>query len=240
LSFDRSRFALFAFAERSDRDSTLRADGGVLLSVINNRLTLEAQGAMRNATSNSENGDPDATFFRATGAVRLGHLWFSGGVIQRDSVISHPPVVYDADIAEAPSKKATGQTFGVSGSIYKDFGIDAHAELFSESGYFRPKTRVWGRVFLESDWRSKFPKGHFTIRASLIAEHNGEYLVPQSSGDVVMLSATPLTSILEIRIKSATLSWQFRNLAGVAYQTVPGYTMPARVNLYGVRWNFSN
>jgi hypothetical protein len=57
---------------------------------------------------------------------------------------------------------------------------------------------------------------------------------------VLLPEARLYSSILEIRIKSATISWQFRNLLGAAYQTVPGFEMPSRVNLYGIRWTFTN
>ena len=33
---------------------------------------------------------------------------------------------------------------------------------------------------------------------------------------------------------------EFRNFLGTQYETVPGYRMPALINLYGVRWNFAN
>jgi hypothetical protein len=78
------------------------------------------------------------------------------------------------------------------------------------------------------------------VRAFLLYEHLDGMLVPVGSQIVVLRGASPLTSILEIRIKSATLTWQFRNMLGTLYETVPGYPMPTRVNLYGIRWNFTN
>jgi hypothetical protein len=47
-----------------------------------------------------------------------------------------------------------------------------------------------------------------------------------------------ISSLLEIRILNATVSWQFRNLLGERYSQVPGYVMPRQTNFYGVRWAF--
>ncbi len=57
----------------------------------------------------------------------------------------------------------------------------------------------------------------------------------QSSTDAKVIS-----TLLEIRILHATLTWQFRNTTGYLYNLVPGYIMPRQVNLYGVRWTFWN
>ena len=42
-----------------------------------------------------------------------------------------------------------------------------------------------------------------------------------------------LTGLLEIRIQSATLFYQYRNLTGAAYEQIPGLTMPPAVQMYG-------
>jgi len=49
-----------------------------------------------------------------------------------------------------------------------------------------------------------------------------------------------INTLLEIRILTATLSWQFRNVLGERYQQFPGFAMPRQTNIYGVRWFFSN
>jgi hypothetical protein len=237
-SIDRNRFGIQAFAEHSAYDSTIRADAGFRVAPLANRLVFSGQAGIRMPVG--DNPDSAATFLRAQVGVRLWSLWFNGGVIKRDSILSRPPVVFDAGIADAPTPGVLGQTFGVSGALYKDFGLDVHGVRWEEAGYYRPKTEVTGRVYLESDWLSQFPQGHFTIRLSLRAEHRSEYLMPLVDRDTVMAAAMPMTSTLEIRIKSATISWQFRNLFGAPYETVPGFKMPSRLNLYGVRWNFTN
>ena len=47
-----------------------------------------------------------------------------------------------------------------------------------------------------------------------------------------------ISTLLEIRVLSATVSWQFRNLLGERYAQVPFFIMPRQTNFYGVRWEF--
>jgi hypothetical protein len=108
------------------------------------------------------------------------------------------------------------------------------------AAHHRPARYYSGRLWLDSDWRSRFPQGHFTIRVSLTGERRESYLVPLESGNTEVVASTTFSSNLEIRIKSATISWQFRNFMGADYETVPGFRMPSRINLYGVRWTFTN
>jgi hypothetical protein len=43
---------------------------------------------------------------------------------------------------------------------------------------------------------------------------------------------------VEVRILSATITWQFRNVLGEKYSQVPSFVMPRQTNFYGVRWYF--
>jgi hypothetical protein len=66
------------------------------------------------------------------------------------------------------------------------------------------------------------------------------WLVPTDDGVVRLAAARVYSTLLEVRIKSATIAWEFRNPDGARYETVPGYQMPRLINLYGVRWRFTN
>ena len=48
------------------------------------------------------------------------------------------------------------------------------------------------------------------------------------------------SSLLEIRILSAVVSWQFRNFLGERYTQVPDFAAPRETSIYGVRWEFWN
>jgi hypothetical protein len=163
-----------------------------------------------------------------------------GGVVSRARATADTPAAFADSIMPASLSAAQGATAGAWGPIYKDVSIDVRGTLFRAADVYQPKSEFRARIGLDTDWRSRFPRGDFTLRASLLYEHLGVTLVPVGSQLVALPGASPLTSILEVRIKSATLTWQFRNILGTQYETVPGYPMPAKVNLYGIRWNFTN
>ena len=45
---------------------------------------------------------------------------------------------------------------------------------------------------------------------------------------------------LEIRVQTAVVSYQFRNLVQERYSQVPGFNLPRQAQFYGVRWEFWN
>ena len=56
----------------------------------------------------------------------------------------------------------------------------------------------------------------------------------------VTIQIAMLTFKLEIRIQTAVVSYQFRNLLQERYQQIPGFNMPRQTQFYGVRWDFWN
>ena len=103
---------------------------------------------------------------------------------------------------------------------------------------------VRNEIALVSNWLSRFPKGQFTINARVI--HDVRDPVPfywtSSAGPTQRVAddAQVVTAQLEIRIQSASIFYQYRNLTGRAYEQIPGLTMPPAVQIYGVRWEFWN
>jgi hypothetical protein len=237
VAWERGRSALYASVDRSSEDSLMRTDVGVRVQALP-RLTLSAQVSRRSPFDGKPGGA--AMFERVEGLVRLGRAVLRGGVVRRDSVDDAAPIVFARDIASAPLRAATGETFGVSLPIYRALGLDVQGTQWNEATVYRPQNEVFARLGFETEWRRRFPRGDFTIRASVMLQHWGGMLVPLSTGVQILPAATPFSSMLEIRILSATITWQFRNFLGTQFETVPGYFMPRRVNLYGVRWNFSN
>jgi hypothetical protein len=49
-----------------------------------------------------------------------------------------------------------------------------------------------------------------------------------------------VTFKIEIRVQSAVVSYQFRNLLQAQYQQVPGFNFPRQTQFYGLRWEFWN
>jgi hypothetical protein len=223
--------------ERTAEDSLTRADAGARYTV-GSRLALAGQLSRRGSFSDSA---PDAQqFVRADASVRLGSWWFSGGYIQRDS-LGMPALRMFGDSARgAIADKATGQVYTAAGPLYRALRGEASTVRWDAPGALRPQNVIRARVGLETDWRARFPRGDFTIRAWIMVEERDGMLFPSDTGLVPLPPARPFSSLLEIRIRSATISWQFRNFLGAEYQTVPGFAMPSRINMYGVRWNFRN
>ena len=94
---------------------------------------------------------------------------------------------------------------------------------------------------LKTEWLSRFPRHTFSILASGAFDYRTPTLFPtQLSGFQQSSNAYVFSTLLEIRILHATLTWQFRNLFGYPYNLVPGFVMPRQTNLYGVRWSFWN
>ena len=88
----------------------------------------------------------------------------------------------------------------------------------------------------------QFPKssGNFGLLASVYHEYRSTATFPIGSDTVSIPGYRTLNGRLEIRILSATISWQFRNLLGERYAQVPFFIMPRQTNFYGVRWEFFN
>jgi hypothetical protein len=94
---------------------------------------------------------------------------------------------------------------------------------------------------LETSWLKKFPRHTFHIKATGVAEYTTRVPFPTISGIPQYSSgAVVLSSVLEIRILSGTITWQYRNMLGYPYNLVPGYVMPRQTNIYGIRWSFWN
>jgi hypothetical protein len=237
LSWDGGRLTGGASVERNGADSLLRADAGVRIQPFS-RLGLSVQISRRSPVDGRSG--PAQFFAQAEAQLQLGRFRFTGGAVRRDTVTAAAPAVFARGIASGVIPAATGETFGMFGRIYKAIFVEGSGTLWNAAAFYRSRNDLRARLGLDTEWRSRFPKGDFTIRASGMVEHRGGLLMPIEEAPVILPAATALTSMLEIRIKSATITWQFRNFLGAPYETVPGYSMPSRINLYGVRWNFSN
>ena len=225
-----------AFVERNTLDSVFRAD-------VSGRASLSDWFAVTGAASRYwPIGESDARRSTATAeaAVRFGAYWLSGGASVRRETLIAAPSVFERGLIPATLTDAVATTFSISGPVYRAIRADVRGLLWEAPDYYRPQREIRARLGLDTEWRSRFPRGEFTIRAFGLFEHTGEMLTPVSTGNVALISANTISTILEIRVKTATVSWQFRNVMGTQYETVPGHRMPALLNLYGVRWNFSN
>ena len=79
----------------------------------------------------------------------------------------------------------------------------------------------------------KTPLGRYEYRSSVRFPLPGDSSV--TTGHVRTVAFK-----IEIRIQTAVISYQFRNLLQERYELVPGFLMPRQTQFYGVRWDFWN
>ena len=230
-----------AWVERNGRDSTHRTDIFARLRPFS-WLTMLAGRSGR--FPDQATGRVEGSTLRAEAAVRVKGLWLGGGVLRDDAstfstlpVLGPPPALIGANAA-------TGVTATVHGRLYKDLHLDVIAVNWDAAQYNRPQTQVRTELALISQWRRKFPKGQFGFNARLILDRRSGvpfyYGAEEDPQQWITEPAMVLTGLVEIRIQRGTLFYQYRNLTGGQYEQIRGITMPPAVQMYGVRWEFSN
>ncbi len=239
-----SRYAIGAFAEQNEADSTRRVDLSARAQPFS---WLILTGAQSSRAPDSATGRVGGSTRRAEAALKVGRLWLGGGVIQDNANQFDSPVILGTPAALLSSVDARGVLVSAAGRLYKDVRVDVQAIRWDGSQYNRPQMHVRTEVALISDWRRRFPRGEFSINARIWHELRGGVpffygtAVGKSTPDVRMTErANVMTGLLELRIQRATLFYQYRNLTGGAYEQIRGITMPPAVQIYGVRWEFWN
>lgn len=236
------RLDVGAWMERHGRDSTDRMDLVARLRLFP-WLTMTAARSTR-APSDSNLG-PDVSALRAEAAVRWKRLWVGGGLLREDATSYRNVQLIGAPSALLTSAAATGTLVSVRGPLYKDLRLDVQAINWNAAQFNRAKMHVHAEVAMISEWRRKFPKGQFGINTRLIFDRRGgvPFFYANADGEVDIRTtevAQVVTGLLEIRIQRGTLFYQYRNLTGGQYEQIRGITMPSAVQIYGIRWEFSN
>lgn len=181
---------------------------------------------------------------RAEVAVRVKGLWFGGGVVREGATEYAAPTLLGVPAVLTPTLATTGVVGSVRGTLYKDVRLETQVIRWDVAQFARPRMSVRNEISLVSNWLSQFPKGEFSINARVM--HDVRDPVPffwsdsAGTGQRVANDAQVFSAQLELRIQSATLFYQYRNLTGRAYEQIPGLTMPPAVQIYGVRWEFWN
>lgn len=238
LEWNHDRLSLNAFGERAGHDSTMRTD--VALRVWPLRWLGVSAAASRRSPID-DNPLPASTILRAEGELSLRGARLAMGVVTRDSARTPPIPIFASGIRSAVSSEATGLTYGIDIPLYKELRAEVHGTRWESMDIYRPVDDVHASIGIETDWRTRFPRGDFSLRAYGMMHNFSRMLIPVGEDATVRMGgARVYSTLLEVRIKTAIITWQFRNVAGVRYETVPGYQMPRIVNLYGVRWRFSN
>jgi hypothetical protein len=257
--------------ERASLDSSLRLDATLRVAP---RPWLVATVANSELRPEDQTGRPSERALRAEGALRLGGRWITGGVVrqtfgtvsgvdttiidadttitsvqrpQRQIIVPRLLTPYQRDSAIVfPTSASTGFTFGALAPLYKDLRLELRGTRWNGGREYRPQTQVRLSFILQSEWRSRFPRGDFGINARLMHEYrSGLSFVDadQVGTSTPFRESEPYNvgmALLEIRIQRATLFYQFRNVYGGQYAQIPGVPMPPPFQTYGVRWEWFN
>lgn len=223
-------------------DSTQRRD----LSARASPVSWLALGvAMHDRRPAEQTGRPAVSARRVDLMVRHRALWFGGGLVRVGADANGGPAMLQADPEVLETQPATGLLFAAQGRLYKDLRLELQGTRWDTPQYGRSRTQVRAELALVSDWRSRFPKGEFSVNARLAYDLRDPvpFYYGRSGADIVARvteRAQVVTGLLELRLQRGTLFYQYRNLTGGDYEQIPGITMPPAVQLYGIRWEFWN
>ena len=238
-SFITPRLSVSAFAEATGADSISHSDVTTQLYPLSFISLLAGAGHVTD--SRVANDIFTANYIRAEVGLRLKNLWLVGGQLRRDSVRLSPPSVFDTTFATRREPAATGTTVAIRGQLWRLIHADISAIRWKDSlGFYRPRYQTRSELFIKTNLLQRFPTNDFGLMASLVHEYRSGVRFPVGNGDVTTVGYRTISTLLEIRILSATVSWQFRNTLGERYKQVPNFIMPRQTNFYGVRWSFFN
>ena len=171
----------------------------------------------------------------------MGRLWATGGIMSLDTTVVPAPIAYDTlyQPAELGPHRTTFAT--LRGPIWKAVGLNVIAQKSPAGLPYIPEYQVRSELYLNTAWLSRFPEGNFHIIASVAHDYRTQVDFPVAEGDPHRSSQyRVISTLLELRLYDAVISWQFRNVMGEIYRVVPFYTAPRAINYYGVRWDFFN
>ncbi len=236
-----TRYRISAFAEHRALDSLTQFDVSAIARPFS-WLTLVASQGRRDFDTTTQRAS--ASVSRAEALLRVKGLWLGGGVVREGITTVDAPVLFGAPIAMTNATASTGVLGSAHGRLFKAVQLDVQAIHWDAAQFYRPRLDVRSELSVTTNWLSRFPKGEFGFNLRVIHESRDPvpFLWPATSATEQRVAemSQVVTGLLEIRIQSATLFYQYRNLTGQAYEQIPGLTMPPAVQMYGVRWEFWN
>jgi hypothetical protein len=188
----------------------------------------------------------ERTNLRAEAGVRVRDVWVSGGVVRRGATTLLPAAEIDSLYGRPGALRAEGEASGVTaalrGRLWRAINVDAWAIRWNDStGFYRPQYQTRAELYLQTNLLNRFPRGNFGLLGSLAHEYRSNARFGSVDGtERVALGSRSLAFKLEIRIQTAVVSYQFRNLLQERYAYVPGFSLPRQTQFYGVRWDFWN
>jgi hypothetical protein len=236
-SWEQGRAAASVFVERAPVDSLQRVEGRARLYLPFN---LAASAAVSRSSPILGSDAPATLAYRGELGVRTGRVWWTGGVLFRDTTAIPAAVAFDTTFRGGAAGRTTGYFASVQGKFYRDVGLDVVGVRYASAGLYRPQYEARSRIYVDSDMRAKFPSGNLNILVAVTHEYRSQAIFPTSQGLINSSQYRTWGAELEIRLLSATLTFLYRNFLAEEYQQVPGFVMPGITSFYGIRWNFVN
>jgi hypothetical protein len=243
-SFNRGLVGATLFAEGKGIDSAARLDVSAQFTPLSFVSVLGSVG--RSKDDRVADSSFSTNYARIEAGLRVKDLWLLGGVIHRDSVRLSPPSVFnptdpDSAFVGVNDLSANGVTVAIRGRLWRFLQADAQAIRWTDTtGFYRPQFQTRSELFVKTNMLQRFPSGDLGILASIVHEYRSSTHYPTLADISTAPGYRTISWQLEVRVLSATVSWQFRNLLGERYRQVPGLLMPRQTNFYGVRWTFFN
>lgn len=244
VEYDSRLLTVSAFGERGV-DSTTRTD---MIARLAPFRWFNVGGAVSRATPKSLAVGPAVTASRVEAGLMWHDRWVTGGVVRGSATRLRAPVELDSAVVGASAPAAMGTFASFRGPLLFGWGLDVDLINWDSAGYYRPKQQARSRLWFESSFLKTFPRGNFHLAVSGTYDYRAATrwppgtVAPSGTAAAALLvpPSTIYSTLLEIRIGTAVLTWQNRNLLGTVYQTYPGYVMPRLTNIYGLRWDFRN
>jgi hypothetical protein len=168
-------------------------------------------------------------------------LWLSAGVLRRDSSLLDAPAIFRRSTPSLVEPSVEGVFATVRGRLWKALYAEAHATQWSDTGsYYRPRYLTRAELYVSTSMRERFPSGNFHLLASAVHEYRSSSLWPHSAGPIRLTGYRTISTLIQVRILTAEVFWNLRNILDERYVQIPGYRLPRLTNIYGVRWEFWN
>jgi len=230
--------ALGAFAEKA-LDLTTRAD---LTARVTPLSWLNVGAAVSRGSPGAPALGPAYSSARLEAAFKFRDRWISGGIVSRSAQSMLPLIEMDTSLRRFTVPAATGVTVGVRGPVWRGWELDIDGTSWQDGAPYRPQQQLRTRLWFQSWFLGRFPRKNFHLAVELTNDYRTAAYLPAAGNLFGQTSrgGNIWGGNVEIRISSAVISWQYRNMAGYQYESVPGYLMPRMLNIYGVRWEFWN
>lgn len=237
IGYDRGALSTTVYVEQQESDSTFRGDVSARIAPL---PYLAFAGALGRRSPIEGNTRPTSMAYRAEAGLRLGRLWATGGIMSLDTSLVPAPRAYDTLYRAAAVGTHRGTFVTLRGPLWKAVGVNVVATRW-DSAAFLPKYQVRSELYASTSWLSRFPQGNFHILISAAHEYRTQVLFPVVEGPPQESKQyRAISTLFELRLYDAVISWQYRNILGEIYDIVPGFTAPRAINYYGVRWDFFN